>query len=225
MPATTASYPAPLPSSLTSFIGREREVREVDEALAVKRLVTLTGAGGSGKTRLAAEVARAAERRFANGVAWIELASIAEPGIVAAHVASVLGIDGGRSHADALCHALRQVELLLVIDNCEHLIDACAALVHRLLHECARLRILATSREPLGVPDERAWLVPVLSLPAADAAPESISSSEAVRLFIDRARAASTTFELTEANALAVARLCTRLDGLPLAIELAAARV
>src|SRR5215213_2859072 len=128
MPATTASYPAPLPSSLTSFIGREREVREVDEAIAVKRLVTLTGAGGSGKTRLAAEVARAAEARFANGVAWIELASIAEAGIVAAHVATMLGIDGGgRSHADALCDALREAELLLVIDNCEHVIDASAA--------------------------------------------------------------------------------------------------
>jgi len=226
MSAVTATFQAPLPSSLTSFIGREREVREAGEALAVKRLVTLTGAGGSGKTRLAAEVARAAETRFTNGVAWIELASIAEPGIVAAHVASMLGIDGGgRSHADALCDALRDVELLLVIDNCEHLIDACATLAHRLLHECTRLRILATSREPLGVPGERAWLVPVLSLPAAGAAPESIASSEAVRLFIDRARSASTTFELTEANALAVARLCTRLDGLPLAIELAAARV
>jgi predicted ATPase/DNA-binding SARP family transcriptional activator len=226
MSATIASHPAPLPSSLTSFIGREREVREVGEALAVKRLVTLTGAGGSGKTRLAAEVARMAETRFPNGVAWIDLASIAESGIVAAHVATMLRIDGGgRSHADALCDALRDAELLLVIDNCEHLIDACAALVHRLLHECGRLRILATSREPLGVAGERAWLVPVLSLPAADAAPDDISSSEAVRLFVDRARAASTAFELTEANAVAIARLCTRLDGLPLAIELAAARI
>ncbi|HUQ80291.1 MAG TPA: BTAD domain-containing putative transcriptional regulator, partial [Gemmatimonadaceae bacterium] len=226
MSATTASYPAPLPSSLTSFIGREREVGEVGEALAAKRLVTLTGAGGSGKTRLAAEVARAAERRFANGVAWIELASIAEPSIVAANVATMLGVDGGgRSHADALCDALRDADILLVMDNCEHLIEACASLVDRLLRECRQLRILATSREPLGIPGERAWLVPVLSLPASDAAPESISSSEAVRLFIDRARAASTSFALTGANAAAVAALCTRLDGLPLAIELAAARV
>src|SRR4051812_21901114 len=104
MAATTISHPAALPSSLTSFIGREREVREIGEALSVKRLVTLTGAGGTGKTRLAAEVAGAAKTRFANGVAWIELASIAEPGIVAAHVATMLGVDGGgRSHSDALC--------------------------------------------------------------------------------------------------------------------------
>jgi predicted ATPase/DNA-binding SARP family transcriptional activator len=215
---------------LTSFVGREREVAAVADVLASARLVTLTGAGGSGKTRLAAEVARTVAPRFGAGVVWIELAAIADPAHVAGHIAATLGIEaGGRAPADALRDALRDVvrdsDLLLVLDNCEHVIGACAALVDLILRDCERARFLTTSREALGVAGERAWLVPVLSLPSSDDSLGAVSSSEAVRLFVDRARAASAAFALTDANAAAVARLCRRLDGLPLALELAAARV
>jgi predicted ATPase/DNA-binding SARP family transcriptional activator len=215
---------------LTSFVGREREVAAVADVLGSARLVTLTGAGGSGKTRLAAEVARTVAPRFGAGVAWIELAAITDPGLVAGHIAATLGIEAGsRAPADAVRDSLRDVardsEMLLVLDNCEHVIGACAAIVDLILRDCERARFLTTSREALGVAGERAWLVPVLSLPASDDSLGAVSSSEAVRLFVDRARAASAAFALTDANAAAVARLCRRLDGLPLALELAAARV
>lgn len=224
--AVSSSPAAGLPSALTSFVGREREVAAVSEVLATARLVTLTGAGGSGKTRLAAEIARGISGRFADGVAWIELAAINDPGLVAAHIAATLGFDGGtRAPTDVLRDALCDSERLLVLDNCEHLIDACAAVAELILRDCPRVRILATSREALGVAGERAWLVPVLSLPPAADTLDAIRASEAVRLFADRAQAASAAFVLTDANAAAVARLCRRLDGLPLAIELAAARV
>ena len=211
-------------------MGREREVAAVADVLASARVVTLTGAGGSGKTRLAAEVARSVAGRFPAGVIWIELAAITDPALVAGHIATALGVETtGRPAAEALRDALREAarpgELLIVLDNCEHVIDACAAIVQGTLAACERVRLLATSREALGVAGERAWLVPVLSLPATDDAPGAIADSEAVRLFVDRAQAASTSFRLTDANAAAIARLCRRLDGLPLAIELAAARV
>ncbi|HEX6048209.1 MAG TPA: BTAD domain-containing putative transcriptional regulator [Gemmatimonadaceae bacterium] len=222
---------ASLPPTLTSFVGREREVAAVADVLAVARLVTLTGAGGSGKTRLAAEVARSVASRFPAGVAWIELAAITDPALVVGHIAAALGIEStGRPAADALRDGLREAsrsgELLIVLDNCEHVIDACAAIVQATLAACERVRLLTTSREALGVAGERAWLVPVLSLPTNDDdSLDAIIDSEAVRLFVDRAQAASATFRLTAANATVVARLCRRLDGLPLAIELAAARV
>ena len=211
-------------------MGREREVAAVADVLASARLVTLTGAGGSGKTRLAAEVARSVAGWFPAGVVWIELAAITDPALVAGHIATALGVEAtGRPAAEALRDALREAarpgELLIVLDNCEHVIDACAAIVQGILAACERVRLLATSREALGVAGERAWLVPVLSLPAHDDSLGAIADSEAVRLFVERAQAASATFRLTDANAAAVARLCRRLDGLPLAIELAAARV
>jgi predicted ATPase len=187
--------------------------------------VTLTGAGGSGKTRLAAEVMRATADRFRDGAAWIELAPITEPELLLGLVATSLGIGGaGRPPADALRDALRDSERLVVLDNCEHLIDACAAAADFLLRHCPGVRLLTTSREALSVAGERARLVPRLAVPQATATVDDISRSESVRLFVDRARAANASFALTHANAAAVAQLCARLDGLPLAIELAAAR-
>ena len=215
-----------LPASLTSFIGREREVAAVCDLLVSGRFVTLTGAGGSGKTRLAAEVMRAITDRFRDGATWIELAPITEPTLVLGQVATALGIgDAGRPPADALRDALRDAERLIVLDNCEHLIDACAAAADLLLRHCPGVRLLTTSREALGAAGERAWLVPLLAVPGATATVDDIARSESVRLFVDRARAANTSFALTDANAAAVAQLCARLDGLPLAIELSAARV
>jgi predicted ATPase/DNA-binding SARP family transcriptional activator len=224
LPNTIVPQSAAVPTPATTFIGREREVAAFAEAITSARLVTLTGAGGSGKTRLATEVARKSAERFADGVAWIELAAVLDPDLVATHVATTLGIGGlGRTPTDALRDALRESEVLIVLDNCEHVVDSVAATVELLLRECPDVRVLATSREALGIAGERAWLIPVLSLPA-DAGLVAASQSEAVRLFVERAHAANGSFSLTEANADVVARLCRRLDGLPLAIELAAAR-
>jgi non-specific serine/threonine protein kinase len=215
----------PLPSSLTSFIGREREVRAVSDLLDSARLVTLTGAGGSGKTRLAAEIIRPLAGRFRDGAAWIDLVGITEPELVTGHIAASLGIGGaGRAPAEALRDALRDSERLLVLDNCEHVIDVCVATVDLILRHCPSVRILATSREALGIHGERAWTVPLLSVPGSDDTLDGIAHAESVCLFVERARAANSSFALTETNAAAVSQLCRRLDGLPLAIELAAAR-
>jgi non-specific serine/threonine protein kinase len=216
---------AAIPAQVTTFIGREHEVAAVRSLLDSARLVTLTGAGGSGKTRVAAEVARSLHDRRAEGVAWIELAALTDRHLLTTHIAATLGVGNiGQSPADALREALRDADTVLVLDNCEHLVTECAAFAETLLRDCPHVRILATSREALGVPGERAWLVPVLSLPPAEADSSAISHSSAVRLFVDRAQSASRSFELTTANAAAVAQLCRRLDGLPLAIELVAAR-
>jgi predicted ATPase/DNA-binding SARP family transcriptional activator len=214
-----------LSASLTSFIGRDREVAAVSDLLTTGRLVTLTGAGGSGKTRLAAQAVRVTADRFRDGAAWVELAPITEPELVPGHVATSLGVGGaGRAPADALRDALRDSERLIVLDNCEHVIESCAAVVDLVLRHCPGVRFLTTSREALGVPGERAWLVPLLAVPDPGDPVDDIVRTESVRLFVDRARAANASFALTDANAAAVARLCFRLDGLPLAIELAAAR-
>jgi predicted ATPase/DNA-binding SARP family transcriptional activator len=224
---------APPPRPLTRFIGRDHEVASVCALLAEHRLVTLTGAGGSGKTRLAAEVAPLAASTLGSEVAWVELAPLEAPHLLAAAVLKAIDVEqGSRPATEALTDALRDRRLLLVLDNCEHLVDACAALADHLLQAASALRILATSREALGVLGERAWLVPGLALPAADerergdaVSLDQVAQSEAVRLFVDRAQSALAAFRLTHANAAAVARVCRRLDGLPLALELAAARV
>ncbi len=219
----SSSSPLYLPPSLTSFIGRDREVAAVSDLLATGRLVTLTGAGGSGKSRLAAKVMEVTADR--DGASWIELAPITEPELVLGHIATSLGIGGaGRAPADALRDALRTSERLIVLDNCEHVVEVCAAAVDLVLRSCLAVRFLTTSREALGVAGERAWLVPLLGVPEATATVDEIARSESVRLFVDRARAANASFALADANAAAVAQLCRRLDGLPLAIELAAAR-
>src|SRR5256884_2510632 len=219
---------APPPAQLTSFIGRERETAAVQELLAGTRLLTLTGAGGSGKTRLALEVASRVGARYPDGVAWVELAPLSNPELVPHHVADALGVrrDGIRSAGEALLEALRNWEALLVLDNCEHLVDACARLAEALLRGCPRLRIMTTSREALGIGGERAWLVPALTLPESGkpVTRAVAADSEAIRLFVERTQAVRPSVELIDANVAAMVHICRRLDGLPLAIELAAAR-
>lgn len=220
-----------LPSALTRFVGREREVAEVTSLLAGTRLVTLGGPGGVGKSRLALEVAAAVLDRYPDGVWLVELASLSDARLVPQAVSVALGLrDGGGSRAAALAAHLRSKTLLLVLDNCEHLVHACADLVAPLLRDCAGLTVLATSRERLGVAGEAFWPVPALSL--ADDAPRSgraivaaAERSEAVRLFVERASLRVPRFALSAENASALAQICRRLDGLPLAIELAAARM
>src|SRR5215217_4736193 len=215
-----------LPASRTSFVGREREMVEVKRTLAMTRLLTLTGAGGSGKTRLALETAKDLISAYQDGVWLVELAPLSEEDLVPQAVAKALGVPErpGEPLSDTLADALRGKGLLLIMDNCEHLIEATAHLADALLNGCPKLRILATSREPLGVGGEVLWQVPPLSLPDADGGSstvESLMHYEAVRLFVDRARLRLPDFGLTEENAGAVARVCRKLDGIPLAIELA----
>ena len=194
------------------------------------RLLTLTGAGGSGKTRLAVEAARALSGAYPDGVWMTELAPLSEPGLVPQAVASALGIreQPGRPLLGTIIEALRNKEMLLVMDNCEHLIHASSNLAEELLSSCPRLRILATSREPLGIGGEAVRQVGPLSLPETSngqSTAESLMRCEAVRLFVERSRVMAPDFGLTEGNAGAVVRVCRRLDGIPLAIELAAARL
>jgi predicted ATPase/DNA-binding SARP family transcriptional activator/DNA-binding CsgD family transcriptional regulator len=218
-----------LPDSLTSFVGREREMLEARRLLPMTRLLTVTGAGGSGKTRLALEVARSLVGAYPDGAWLVELAGLSEPDLVPQAVATTVEVreQPGRPLLDTLLDVLRDRELLLVMDNCEHLIDAAARVADALLHSCPRLRVLATSREPLGVRGEVLWQVPPLSLPNTDEEPgvEGLMRYEAVRLFVDRARLRLLDFGLTRENAGAVARVCRKLDGIPLAIELATARM
>src|SRR5579875_510753 len=217
-----------LPQEPNSFVGRERELGELRKLLCATRMLTLTGPGGIGKTRLALRVLAAAAGEFADGACYVELADL-EPGspdLVAARVAAALGVaeEQGRPLLDTIADTLRPRELLLGLDNCEHLLDECARICHRLLASSPELRLLATSREPLRVACETVWPVPPLAIapaaPAGDAA-----AGEAVRLFTERAAAALPGFALTPPDADAVAGICRALDGIPLAIELAAARV
>jgi len=219
-----------LPSlQLTSFIGREREMAEIRRLLAGSRLVTLTGAGGSGKTRLALQVAADVLEEFPNGVWLVELTPLADPALVPQTVASVFGVREvpGRPVLDTLVDYLRARELLLVLDNCEHLVEAAARLAGSLLRSCTKLRILATSREALGVAGEAAYGVPPLSHPdpRAGVSVEQLMRSDAAHLFLERAALGNPRFVVTQANAPAIAQIVHRLDGIPLAIELAAARV
>ena len=216
-----------LPLQLTSFVGREREIADVVSLLGRTCLLTLTGPGGSGKTRLALRAAALAGG-FEDGLLWVELASLSDPALVSRRVAKALGVPDapGRSATEGLAEVLGARDILLVLDNCEHLIEACAELCDALLRLCPGLRILATSREALGVTGETVWTVPPLSLPDPDRSLEfeDVERCEAVRLFVERTEASTPGFSLTQENAPAVARLCVRLDGMPLAIELAASR-
>ena len=218
-----------IPVSLSPFVGRERETVEVERALAMTRLLTLTGVGGSGKTRLALEVAGELAGTYADGAWLVELAPLSEPELLPQAVATVLGVreQPGNLPIATLQETLRTKELLLVLDNCEHLIDACARLAETLLSACPGLRILATSREALGIAGEANLVVPPLSLPETEHSitVEEIVASESVRLFLNRARYRQVAFDLSPQNASAIAEICRRLDGIPLAIELAAARV
>jgi non-specific serine/threonine protein kinase len=211
-------------------VGRRRELAELGELLGGDaRLLTLTGAGGSGKTRLALAVSSRVADRFEDGVWWVELAPVSEPGLVPQEVARALMIreEPGRSLTETLARNLSSTQLLLILDNCEHLIEASADLADTLLRASPEIRILATSRELLGVPGEASFVVPPLSLPDPLRLQEVDDASryEAANLFVERARMARPGFSITEDNAMAVAQVCHRLDGMPLAIELAAAKV
>lgn len=221
-----------LPVQLTSFIGRQKEMAEVNRLLRNTRLLTLTGTGGCGKTRLALEVAAGLLEEFPDGVWLAELAPQSDPALVPQTVASVLGIreEPRRPLLATLSDDLRPKQLLLLLDNCEHLIGACAQFAEALLKACPHVKILATSREGLDIPGELTWTVPSLSVPGARpghdiSLPASeLAQYEAVQLFVDRAAAGQPKFALTDQTAPAVAQICCRLDGIPLAIELAAAR-
>ncbi|MBI1742495.1 tetratricopeptide repeat protein [Candidatus Acetothermia bacterium] len=214
---------------LTSFIGRKKERAEVKRLLSSSRLITLTGVGGCGKTRLALQVASEIVDEFTDGVWCIELAALSDPTLVPQAVATVLEVreEAGRSMVVTLTDHLRLQQLVLVLDNCEHLIQACAQLAETLLRECPTLKILASSREALGIAGEIAWRVPSLSLPNLQPWPplEDLTQQEAIQLFCERATVHEPSFMVTDQNALAVAQICRRLDGIPLAIELAAARI
>ena len=205
-----------LPVQLSSFIGRKAELRGIRDALPDNRLVTLTGAGGAGKTRLAIQVAAEVATEFTDGVWYIDLAPITDPAMVSVTAARALGLPNqpGQQTMDVLLRFIRDRRMLILLDNCEHLLDASAHLVIALLGACPSLTLLTTSREPIGVTGEVSWRVPSLSL-----------ADEAIELFSDRARRTKPEFRVTAENTEAVTEICRRLDGLPLAIELAAARV
>jgi predicted ATPase/DNA-binding CsgD family transcriptional regulator len=223
------SPPNNLPAETSSFIGRVRELAEARDLLTRTRQLTLIGAGGGGKTRLALKLARtAAATGFPDGVWWVTLASLSDPRLVPQAVAKAIGVREapGRSLVELVAERLGAEEALLVLDNCEHLAEACADLSGSLLGSCPNLKVLSTSRETLGVAGERVWVVPPLSVPDAGLAndPEAVLRHDSARLFVERASDASGTFALTEENAATVSELCEKLDGVPLAIELAAAR-
>ena len=211
---TLNSIPNNLPTQLTSFVGREKEIAEIKAMLTSARLVTLTGSGGTGKTRLSIEIGAQELASFANGVWFIELAPLSDPAQIIPALAQAFGLQElpQKPLADTVTDYVREKKLLLILDNCEHLIAACAHLANDLLHHCAELEILASSREALGIAGEVAYRTP------------SLANSESTRLFVERARAANPKFSLTDSNASSVAQICSRLDGIPLAIELAAAR-
>lgn len=210
------SAPARLPAQLTSFVGRAAELADVCALVGDHRLVTLTGPGGVGKTRLAVQAADALRGGFGGEVWWVDLAPLTDPDLVTVKVARALGLPDrpGRAPLDILVRFIGERRILLLLDNCEHLLDACATLTLALLSGCPELRIVATSREPVGVPGELTWRTPSLSL-----------TEDAVELFRQRARLARRDFVVTAENAATVTAICQRLDGMPLAIELAAARV
>jgi predicted ATPase len=222
------AIPNNLPLQLTSFVGRERELAEIKQLLLTTHLLTLTGSGGTGKTRLSLQTAADVLESFADGVWFVELAPIADPALVPQTVATALGIRElpGHSIQDLLVDYLRGKRLLLILDNCEHLIDACAQFANQLLRACPNLKILASSREALGIAGEHAYRVPSLSIAELRQTPalDAIRHNDCVQLFVERALAAQATFHLTEKNARAIAQICLRLDGIPLAVELAAAR-
>jgi predicted ATPase len=228
-PARAVAHPTNLPLQLTSFVGRERQLDDVGGLLARRRLVTLTGAGGSGKTRLALEVAKRFLPEFEDGVWLVELGSLSDAAQVAQATAVAVGAESRsrRPSEESIADHIGQRSFLIVLDNCEHLVGACASLAGTLLTRCPELKVLATSREPLGLQGEVDARVPSLTLPAPDFefSVGELRGFESVRLFTERAAAAAPQFELTEATGRGVADICRRVDGMPLALELAAARV
>ena len=214
-----------LPPQLTSFIGRERELQDAQRLLASTRLLTLIGPGGTGKTRLSLRLAAEQLPAFKDGVWLVELAPLSDPALIPSTIASVLELHEvpGFPLMTIIIDYLRAKQLLLILDNCEHLVEASAQITDQLLHACPQLKIIASSREALGIDGETVYRVPSLSLP--DSPYRSLMEFESTRLFIDRAAKAEPRFHLTDHNASSIAQICQRLDGIPLAIELAAARV
>jgi predicted ATPase/DNA-binding NarL/FixJ family response regulator len=224
-----AALSAYLPGEPNRFIGRERELSDLRLALRQTRQLTLCGAGGIGKTRLALRLLGAVSQEYRDGAWVVELGDLWEPELIVSRMAALLGIDGeaGRPLLDTLADALGARQILVLLDNCEHLVDACAGLCQRLLASCPGMRIVATSQEPLRIPQEAVWQVAPLAVPPPPSVPDAaeLGGYEAVELFADRAAAARPGFAVTERNGMAVATICRTLDGVPLAIELAAARV
>jgi predicted ATPase/class 3 adenylate cyclase len=225
-----------LPVQLTSFVGRERELAEARELLARARLLTITGAGGSGKTRLALQLLAEVVPTMSGGVWFADLAPLTDGAVVADAVVDAVGATGGhvgdvtasiqKSPTERLVEFFGRREAVLLLDNCEHLLNACADVVSTLLSSCPHLRVVATTREPLGVAGEVSWRLPSLrTVDVEDPQPDDLVAIEATRLFLDRARQADPSFRPTAENARAIADICARLDGIPLAIELAASRV
>jgi predicted ATPase len=229
--ASASKVPNNIPAQLTSFIGRRRERAEVRRLFTASRLVTILGAGGTGKTRLAIQVASDMLPEQLDGVWVVELATLQDPALVPQTAAAALGVreEAGRPLVAGLGEAIGPSSMLLVLDNCEHLAAASAAFAEALMRVCPNLRILVTSQEGLGVPGELIWRIPTLSVPdmprGAPTSMDAVGRYEGVRLFLERAAVAQPSFSLTRANASAVAQICHRLDGIPLAIELAAVRV
>jgi predicted ATPase/class 3 adenylate cyclase len=221
--------PNNLPRQVTSFVGRERELAEIGDLLETNRLVTLVGAGGIGKTRLSLQAAANLIDNYSDGTWFVQLAALADANVVPQAVASVLGVreEAGSTVLEALLKHFKDRRCLLILDNCEHLVQACAELATMLLQSGPHIRILASSREPLHIAGETTYQVPPLAVPETGAAatPEALARYEAVGLFVERAAAAQSSFQMTPQNAAAVAEICARLEGIPLALELAAARV
>jgi predicted ATPase len=226
---TLEGYQHNIPAQMTSFIGRETEIGEIKQALNAYRLVTLIGSGGAGKSRLSLQVGMESLQQFSEGVWLVELAPVTDPALVAQTLLSSFNLreDSHRSTVEVLIDYLRSKTLLIVLDNCEHLIQACAQITGTLLHACPKLRILASSREPLGIEGEMTYRVPSLNTPDPADLPslDQLEKVDSIRLFIERAAAAKPGFALTNGNASSIAQICSRLDGIPLAIELAASRV
>jgi predicted ATPase len=221
-------WPPGLPVPLTRFVGRERELAEVARLVTANRLVTLTGAGGVGKTRLAVEAAALAAPGFGDGADFVDLSAVLDAGLLAGVLARGLGVEerAGRSLDERLVRVLRGQHRLLLVDNCEHLRGPCAELVTAVLSQCPEVVVLATSRQPLGVPGEVTWRVPSLTFPWPDNPPATadMETFEAIALFLARARAARPDLVVGPAEGAAITSICYRLDGIPLALELAAAR-
>ncbi len=225
---STAAGPRNFPVQVTSFVGREDDCAAIVDALRAGRLVTVTGAGGVGKTRLALHVGTTIAGDFTDGAWLVDLSPLADPALVPSAIAEAVRLSDrpGRDVLDVVCEECREKAMLLVLDNCEHLIDACAAIVQKILASCPAVTVLATSRETLNVPGEVIWRLRSLTTPDPDAADDAaILRSESGRLFVQRARAVRPGFEAGSEVSVAIAQICRRLDGLPLAIELAAARV